>query len=159
MVDLSRPAATPHLQGNASTAARAAAATVRFPWQNASLPLEERVEALLARLTPTQKIAQLQSRPGNSIPELGVPAFDWQVGGQGCARALLRCQPRAQARMWGKCAGVQHRRAPAVPGRYHVRALRCLCPAPCAPPRLSSHGACSTHQSISQRPKSRRCIC
>ncbi|KAL4434180.1 hypothetical protein ABPG75_000621 [Micractinium tetrahymenae] len=65
-------------QGNASAAARAAAATVRFPWQNASLPVEERVEALLARLTPKQKIAQLQSRPGNGIPGLGVPAFAWQ---------------------------------------------------------------------------------
>ncbi len=74
------PAGTPRVQGNADAAARAAAATVRFPWQNASLPVDERVEMLLARLTPKQKIAQLQSRPGNGIPELGVPAFDWQVG-------------------------------------------------------------------------------
>lgn len=47
--------------------------------QNTSLSVEARVEALLQRLTPQQKVAQLQSRPQNGIPELGVPAFNWQV--------------------------------------------------------------------------------
>lgn len=42
------------------------------------------MEALLRRLSTEQKVAQLQSRPGddasNSIPELRVPAFSWEVG-------------------------------------------------------------------------------
>ncbi|PRW58847.1 putative beta-D-xylosidase 7 [Chlorella sorokiniana] len=49
-----------------------------FPWQNTSLSVEARVEALLQELTPQQKVAQLQSRPSNGIPELAVPAFNWQ---------------------------------------------------------------------------------
>lgn len=36
------------------------------------------MDALLLELTPKQKVAQLQSRPGNGIPELAVPAFNWQ---------------------------------------------------------------------------------
>lgn len=55
--------------------------------QDASLSVEERVEALLKRLTDKQKVDQLQSRPANGIKELGVPAFNWQargwVGGMG----------------------------------------------------------------------------
>ncbi|PSC75758.1 putative beta-D-xylosidase 7 [Micractinium conductrix] len=56
----------------------AAATTAQFAWQNASLPVNDRVEALLAALDPWQKVGQLQSRPGNGIPQLGVPDVNWQ---------------------------------------------------------------------------------
>lgn len=51
--------------------------------QNVSLSVEARVEALLQQLTPQQKVAQLQSRPNNGIPELAVPAFNWQASSIG----------------------------------------------------------------------------
>lgn len=70
--------------------------------QNMSLSVAERVEALLQQLTPQQKVAQLQSRPENGIPELGVPAFNWQVsrlvtGSCSMGRSRCRCQPAISA--------------------------------------------------------------
>jgi beta-glucosidase len=47
-----------------------------FPFQDADLPIDQRVSDLLARLTLDEKASQLvnQSRP---IPRLGIPAYDW----------------------------------------------------------------------------------
>ena len=47
---------------------------------DASLPIEQRLDALLGALTPQQKADQLQTDAGGAVPELGLQAFTWQVG-------------------------------------------------------------------------------
>ena len=47
-----------------------------LPYQNTSLPVSERVEDLLGRLTLQQKI-QLMQNASPAIPELGIPEFEW----------------------------------------------------------------------------------
>ena len=47
-----------------------------FPFQDPSLPLQERVQDLVSRMTLEEKIAQtLYDAP--AIPRLGVPAYNW----------------------------------------------------------------------------------
>src|SRR5262245_65551876 len=47
-----------------------------FPFQNPDLPLEERVDDLVSRLTLEEKTAQmLHEAP--AIPRLGIPAYNW----------------------------------------------------------------------------------
>jgi beta-glucosidase len=47
-----------------------------FPFQNADLPVEERVRDLVSRLTLAEKAAQmLHEAP--AIPRLGIPAYNW----------------------------------------------------------------------------------
>lgn len=47
-----------------------------FPYWNTSLPIEERVNDLVNRLTLEEKVAQmLNATP--AIPRLGIPAYDW----------------------------------------------------------------------------------
>ncbi|HYM94086.1 MAG TPA: glycosyl hydrolase, partial [Chitinophagaceae bacterium] len=47
-----------------------------YPFQNPSLPLEQRVNDLVSRLTLEEKVAQmLDVTP--SIKRLGIPAYDW----------------------------------------------------------------------------------
>lgn len=49
-------------------------------WLDPTKSVDERVNALLARLTTQQKIAQLGSDAVQAgIPSLGVPGFDWQA--------------------------------------------------------------------------------
>jgi beta-glucosidase len=47
-----------------------------FPMWNSFLPIEQRVNDLVGRLTREEKIAQmLNSAP--AVPRLGIPAYDW----------------------------------------------------------------------------------
>ena len=50
--------------------------TVSFPFRNTTLPLEERVNDLVSRLTLQEKVDQLvYTAP--AIPRLGIPAYTW----------------------------------------------------------------------------------
>ena len=62
---------------------QASNSTPSQPWLDASLPMEQRLDALLGALTPQQKAAQLQTDAGGAVPELGLQAFTWQVSGEG----------------------------------------------------------------------------
>src|SRR6185369_6650802 len=46
------------------------------PWFNTSLPVEQRVEALVSQMTLEEKSKQLVNR-ASAIPRLGVPAYNW----------------------------------------------------------------------------------
>ena len=73
------PLLTAALAGAAAAAAPAAVqpAAVSFAWFNQSLPRGERVSALLAAMTETEKIAQLVVGTP-AIPRLRVPAYHWR---------------------------------------------------------------------------------
>ncbi len=45
-------------------------------WQNPELPLEERINDLLSRMTPEEKISQMINSSA-AIPRLGIPEYDW----------------------------------------------------------------------------------
>src|SRR5260221_14343114 len=47
-----------------------------FPYQNASLPIDRRVDDLIARMTLDEKVSQLINT-APAIPRLHVPAYDW----------------------------------------------------------------------------------
>lgn len=50
--------------------------TKNFPFQNHKLPIEQRVNDVVSRLTLEEKVAQmLNAAP--AIPRLGIPAYDW----------------------------------------------------------------------------------
>ncbi|MBO5545352.1 MAG: glycoside hydrolase family 3 protein, partial [Bacteroidales bacterium] len=60
-----------------------------FPYQDASLPAEQRAEDLLGRLTLEQK-ASLMMNASPAIPELGIRAYNWwNEALHGAARAGL----------------------------------------------------------------------
>ncbi|WP_165234136.1 glycoside hydrolase family 3 protein [Aquisphaera insulae] len=46
------------------------------PWRNPDLPLEQRVDDLVSRLTTEEKIAQMMMATP-AIPRLGIPAYHW----------------------------------------------------------------------------------
>jgi hypothetical protein len=48
------------------------------PWRNTSLPISDRVEDLISRLTLEEKAGQLLSVT-DAIPRLQIPTFDWRV--------------------------------------------------------------------------------
>ena len=50
--------------------------TDRLPFRNAGLPVDQRLDDLMGRLTMEEKIGQLMMH-SPSIPRLGVPAFNW----------------------------------------------------------------------------------
>ncbi|GAB4858723.1 Probable beta-D-xylosidase 7, variant 2 [Ancistrocladus abbreviatus] len=50
--------------------------TTRFPFCNPSLPITQRVQDLVSRLTLDEKIAQLTDT-APPIPRLGIPAYEW----------------------------------------------------------------------------------
>jgi beta-glucosidase len=50
--------------------------TKRFPFQNPSLPVEQRVEDLVSRMTLEEKVLQMQ-HTAPAIPRLGIPSYDW----------------------------------------------------------------------------------
>lgn len=63
--------------------------TYKFPFQDSSLDIEQRVNDLVSRLTLDQKIAQLMNQ-APSIDSLGIPAYNWWSEGlHGVARAGL----------------------------------------------------------------------
>ena len=47
-----------------------------YPFRNPELPLEERIEDLLSRLTPEEKVAQMMNVTP-AIERLGIPPYDW----------------------------------------------------------------------------------
>jgi beta-glucosidase len=57
------------------------------PYRNPSLPLEQRVDDLVSRMTLEEKISQLENS-AQAVPRLGIPAYDWwNEGLHGVARA------------------------------------------------------------------------
>ena len=52
-------------------------ATAQEPaYLNTNLPIEQRVEDLVSRMTLEEKISQMQDQAA-AIPRLGVPRYDW----------------------------------------------------------------------------------
>lgn len=47
-----------------------------YPFRNPELPLEERIDDLLSRLTPEEKIGQMMNVTP-AIERLGIPTYDW----------------------------------------------------------------------------------
>ena len=69
----------------------AAAALARtgasYPFQNPALPVEQRVDDLVGRMTLEEKASQMRNRAA-AIPRLGIPAYDWwNEGLHGIARS------------------------------------------------------------------------
>src|SRR5271168_2730605 len=59
----------------------------QFPYQNPSLPIEQRVADLVGRLTPEEKISQM-TMTAAAIPRLGIPEYTWwNEGLHGVARS------------------------------------------------------------------------
>ena len=53
-----------------------ALAQTSLPYQNPSLPVDQRVSDLVSRMTLEQKVSQMQNT-APAIPSLGIPAYDW----------------------------------------------------------------------------------
>src|ERR1700722_16147805 len=54
----------------------AAAQNTSQPWFNPDLPTAQRVDALIAQMTLTEKASQMVNQ-ARAIPRLGVPAYNW----------------------------------------------------------------------------------
>jgi len=50
--------------------------TTNLPFRDPALPIAQRVDDLIARLTPEEKASQLVSQ-ARAVPRLGIPAYDW----------------------------------------------------------------------------------
>ena len=59
-------------------AALGSAAPPKFPWFNASLPMERRIELLVNAMTADELITQL-AKFSQRIDRLGVPAYAWHM--------------------------------------------------------------------------------
>jgi beta-glucosidase len=65
----------------------AAQTSADVPYKNPSLPVEQRVNDLVSRMTLREKLSQL-GHPAAGVPRLGVPAYNWWSEGlHGVARA------------------------------------------------------------------------
>ena len=72
---------------SASSLAAQQASSSDRPWLNTALPLEQRVDALISRMTLDEKTSQMRDHAA-AIPRLGVPAyFWWNEGNHGVAVA------------------------------------------------------------------------
>ena len=56
--------------------AQAQKKTYDFPFQDPSLPMEERIDDLLSLLTPEEKIGLLMNK-SISVDKLGIPSYNW----------------------------------------------------------------------------------
>ena len=52
------------------------AQTADYPFRNTRLPLEERIDDLLSRLTLEEKV-QMMKHESPAVPRLGIPAYNW----------------------------------------------------------------------------------
>jgi beta-glucosidase len=59
-----------------SSPARSQEAPASAPYKNPALPLEQRVDDLIGRMTLEEKVAQMRDH-ATRIPRLGVPKYDW----------------------------------------------------------------------------------
>jgi beta-glucosidase len=50
--------------------------TANLPWMNTALPIDQRVDDLIGRMTLEQKVSQMRDH-APAIPALGVPKYDW----------------------------------------------------------------------------------
>ncbi len=50
--------------------------TQKYPFQNPSLPIAQRVNDLVSRMTLEEKVSQMQNSAA-AIPRLGIPAYNW----------------------------------------------------------------------------------
>src|SRR6516164_2221383 len=58
-----------------------------LPYKNPNLPLEQRVDDLISRMTLEEKVSQL-GHTAEAVPRLGIPSYDWwNEGLHGVARA------------------------------------------------------------------------
>src|SRR5690242_14290908 len=62
--------------GLIAAAASAQTPSENMPFRNPSLPIAQRVDDLIGRLTPDEKASQLVNQ-ARAIPRLGIPAYDW----------------------------------------------------------------------------------
>ncbi|MGB9596874.1 MAG: glycosyl hydrolase, partial [Candidatus Poribacteria bacterium] len=51
-------------------------ADIEFPFQDPSLPIEQRVDDLVSRLTLEEKVSQMV-HSASAIPRLGIPEYNW----------------------------------------------------------------------------------
>ena len=63
-------------QGTASPANPTAQEIAAMPYRNPSLPIEQRVDDLISRMTLDEKVRQMQ-HTAPAIPQIGIPAYDW----------------------------------------------------------------------------------
>ncbi len=66
----------PLAQGQRPAAAEAMQDASKLPYMNPALPVEQRVNDLIQRMTLEEKATQLVNQ-ARSVPRLGVPAYDW----------------------------------------------------------------------------------
>ena len=79
--------ATPYLTAQTGADASAAKESARPPYENTSLPFEQRVNDLVSRMTLEEKVSQMQD-VAPAIPRLGIPAYNWwNEGLHGVARS------------------------------------------------------------------------
>src|SRR6267143_6926641 len=77
----------PYLAGQAAANTSAAKQPPRAAYLDASLPLEQRVNDLVSRMTLEEKVSQMQDVAA-AVPRLGIPAYNWwNEGLHGVARA------------------------------------------------------------------------
>src|SRR6267143_967204 len=77
----------PYLAGQAAANTSAAKQPARAAYLDASLPLEQRVNDLVSRMTLEEKVSQMQDVAA-AVPRLGIPAYNWwNEGLHGVARS------------------------------------------------------------------------
>ena len=77
----------PYLAGQAAADTSAAKQPARSAYLDANLPLEQRINDLVSRMTLEEKVSQMQD-VAPAIPRLGIPAYNWwNEGLHGVARS------------------------------------------------------------------------
>ena len=100
-----------------------------YPFRNPDLPLEERIDDLLSRLTPEEKIGQMMNVTP-AIERLGIPTYDWWNealhGVARAGRATVFPQAIAMAATFDDNAGQRRGpcQIPPIPERQGVRPLQ-----------------------------------